>query len=77
VGCFARLGLTEENIDSMRAGDDATVALVPLPAPDQVVQLTASLSGFTAGFAALQERNAAAIALFEELRAAQGGAEQQ
>jgi hypothetical protein len=48
------------------------VALVPLPAPDQVVQLEASLSGFTAGFAALEERNTAAIALFEELRAAQG-----
>ncbi len=72
IGCFARLGLTEANVDAFRSGVDAFVALVPLPAPDQVVQLEASLSGFTAGFAALEERNTAAIALFEELRAAQG-----
>lgn len=72
IGCFARLGLTVANIEALRAGDDAFVALVPLPAPDQVVQLEASLSGFTAGFAALEARNTAAIALFEQLRAAQG-----
>lgn len=74
IGCFARLGLTEDNIAGLRAGSDAFVALVPLPAPDQVVQIAASLSGFTAGFAALEERNTAAIALFEQLRAAQGDA---
>lgn len=72
VGCFARLGLTEENLAAFRAGGDAFVALVPLPAPDQVVELEASLSGFTAGFAALEDRNTAAIALFEQLRAAEG-----
>lgn len=72
IGCFARMGLTEANLASFRAGSDAYVALVPLPAPDQVVQLEASLRGFTAGFAALEERNTAAIALFEQLRAAQG-----
>lgn len=72
IGCFARLGLTAENVAALRAGGDAFVALVPLPAPDQVVQLEASLSGFTAGFAALEERNTAAIALFEQLRAAEG-----
>ena len=72
IGCFARLGLTEDNVAALRAGGDAFVALVPLPAPDQVVQLEASLRGFTAGFAALEERNTAAIALFEQLRAAEG-----
>jgi invasion protein IalB len=75
VGCFARLGLTTANIDALRAGGEAGVALVPLPAPDQVVQLSASLRGFTAGFAALEARNAAAIALFEQLRAAEGAGE--
>lgn len=73
IGCFARLGLTETNITAFRAGEAAFVALVPLPAPDQVVQLQASLSGFTAGFAALEERNTAAITLFEQLRATEGG----
>lgn len=74
IGCFARLGLTEANLAAFRAGGAANVALVPLPAPDQVVQLQASLRGFTAGFAALEARNEAAIALFEQLRAAQGQA---
>lgn len=72
IGCFARLGLTEGNVDAFRSGTDAFVALVPLPAPDQVVQLQASLRGFTAGFEALQTRNDAAMALFEQLRATQG-----
>jgi invasion protein IalB len=66
VGCFSRLGLTEANVDAMRAGATAVVALVPLPAPDQVIQLEASLTGFTAGFAALEERNAVAIELFQQ-----------
>ena len=74
IGCFARLGLTEDNLDTFRAGGDAFVALVPLPAPDQVVQLQASLRGFTAGFEALEERNSVAMALFEQLRAAEGAA---
>ena len=72
IGCFARLGLTEGNLDAFRAGGDAFVALVPLPAPDQVVQLEASLSGFTAGFEALEARNSVAMALFEQLQAAEG-----
>ena len=74
IGCFARLGLTEANLDAFRAGGEAFVALVPLPAPDPVVQLEASLSGFTAGFEALEARNSVAMALFEQLRAAQGEA---
>jgi len=65
VGCFARLGLTASDVDAFRAGGEAFVAIVPLPAPDQVVELSASLSGFTAGFEALQARTAANIALLQ------------
>lgn len=72
IGCFARLGLTEGNLEAFRAGTDAFVALVPLPAPDQVVQLEASLRGFTAGFEALEARNQTALTLLEQLRATQG-----
>ncbi|WP_213683888.1 invasion associated locus B family protein [Roseicyclus sp.] len=68
IGCFARLGLTEEDLTALRRGSRATVALVPLPAPDQLVQISASLSGFTAGFAALEARNDAALSLLEQLR---------
>lgn len=66
IGCFARLGLTEDDLAAMRRGARATVGLVPLPAPDQLVQVAASLTGFTAGFAALEARNAAALALIAE-----------
>jgi invasion protein IalB len=68
IGCFARLGLTEEDLTALRRGSRATVALVPLPAPDQLVQISASLSGFNAGFAALEARNDAALSLLEQLR---------
>jgi invasion protein IalB len=68
IGCFSRLGLTSANLDAFRAGGEANVAIVPLPAPDQIVQLSASLSGFTAGFAALEARNEVARGLFEALQ---------
>ncbi len=68
VGCFARLGLTQADIDAMRAGGDAFVAIVPLPAPDQLVTLEASLAGFTAGFEALEARAAAAAELLNALQ---------
>lgn len=68
IGCFARLGLTEDDLTALRRGSRATVALVPLPAPDQLVQIAASLTGFTAGFAALEARNTAALSLLEQLR---------
>lgn len=74
IGCFARLGLTEEDLTALRRGGRATVGLVPLPAPDQLVQVAASLTGFTAGFAALEARNAAALSLLEELRANEAAA---
>lgn len=67
VGCFVRLGLTEADLAAFRAGNVATVAIVPLPAPDQVVALGLSLSGFTAGFDALEAYNADARAQLEAL----------
>ncbi len=60
IGCFVRLGLTEDDLSAFRNGGVANVTIVPLPAPDQEVVLEASLSGFTAGFAALEARSPAA-----------------
>lgn len=74
IGCFAQLGLTAENLDGLRQGGAAYVAMVPLPAPDQVVELAASLTGFTAGFTALGVRHEAALALLDALRQAEGAA---
>jgi invasion protein IalB len=49
-GCVSRVGFTAEDIATFKAGSAATLRIVPAAAPDQVVELTISLSGFTAGF---------------------------
>lgn len=53
IGCFARLGFTQAEVDAFKAGSAATVAIVPAAAPNEVVALKLSLSGFTAGWNAL------------------------
>lgn len=53
LGCVAQVGFTQEDIDAFKRGANATVTIVPAPAPDQKVQLNMSLSGFTAAFDAV------------------------
>ena len=55
IGCFSRIGLTGDEVASFRKGASARVVIVPAAAPDQTVELKASLSGFTAGCNALVE----------------------
>ena len=50
VGCYARIGFTQAEIDAFKAGANANLQIVPAQAPDQVVDINASLSGFTAAF---------------------------
>ncbi|MGX9354048.1 invasion associated locus B family protein [Roseobacteraceae bacterium S113] len=50
VGCYARLGLTEAEVNSFKRGAKAQVQIRPFAAPDQTVTVDMSLSGFTAGF---------------------------
>jgi len=50
VGCYARIGLTAEDIASYKRGSTAEVTIVPVFAPDQTKALTMSLSGFTKSF---------------------------
>ncbi|MBE9638009.1 invasion associated locus B family protein [Salipiger mangrovisoli] len=50
VGCYARVGFTEEDVSRFKAGKGATITIVPALAPDQKVTLDMSLSGFTAGY---------------------------
>lgn len=50
IGCIARVGFTAEDVDSFRRGAVATWQVVPVAAPDQVIDLTMSLKGFTAAF---------------------------
>lgn len=56
IGCIARVGFTAAEVDSFRRGARATWSLVPVAAPDQVVNLDMSLIGFTAAFAELTEQ---------------------
>ena len=55
-GCVSRIGLTQEDVDRFRRGNVARVRIIPARAPDQQVVLSASLTGFTAGFAAIGTR---------------------
>ena len=50
VGCVAQLGLSQGDIDAMKAGTKATFSLVPARFPDQVLEMEMSLSGFTSGY---------------------------
>ncbi|WP_163850154.1 invasion associated locus B family protein [Pseudooceanicola aestuarii] len=50
IGCFARIGLTADDIASFRNGKEANLTIVPVAAPDVKVRLNLSLIGFTAGF---------------------------
>ncbi len=50
VGCYARVGLTEEDIAAYKAGKSARISIVPAAAPDQVVGVDLSLAGFTASY---------------------------
>ncbi|MEM1388566.1 MAG: invasion associated locus B family protein [Pseudomonadota bacterium] len=50
IGCFARLGFADEDIEAFKAGNVARVIIVPVTAPDQRVSLEISLAGFTAAF---------------------------
>jgi invasion protein IalB len=53
IGCVARIGLTKTDLKKYKEGKSATVIIVPVNAPDSPQNLSLSLSGFTAGYAAL------------------------
>lgn len=50
VGCFARIGFTQEDIDGFKSGGEAFLTIVPAQAPDQRVVIKASLDGFTKAY---------------------------
>ncbi len=50
VGCFAQVGLTQADVNAFKAGAAATLQIVPAQAPDQTVDIKASLTGFTAAY---------------------------
>ncbi len=50
LGCYARIGLTEADVSAFKRGSKATLSLVPARAPEQEINLTLSLDGFTASY---------------------------
>ncbi|MCF3974495.1 invasion associated locus B family protein [Paracoccus salsus] len=60
VGCVSRMGFTKAELTGLKRGAKATVTLLPFGGdPKKPVELTLSLSGFTASFDALSEYAAA------------------
>jgi len=52
-GCYARIGFSNADGCSFNRGSGATVSIVPMIAPDQVVSLNLSLTGFTKAYDAM------------------------
>lgn len=50
VGCFARIGFSQADIDAFKSGGEAFLTIVPAQAPDQRVVIKASLDGFTKAY---------------------------
>lgn len=50
AGCVARFGLTDEQVALLKRGATGVLTIVPAAVPDQQINLTMSLIGFTAGF---------------------------
>ncbi|MGB7241059.1 MAG: invasion associated locus B family protein [Sulfitobacter sp.] len=50
IGCYARLGLTADDINGFKKGNEAVITIVPALAPDQKVEVAVSLEGFTKSY---------------------------
>ena len=59
VGCFSRVGFIAEEVEQFKKGASGQVTIVPAATPNESVDLTLSLSGFTAGWNAVIAANAA------------------
>lgn len=58
VGCISRIGLSETELAPLKRGKTATVSVLPFGVPkEEMVKLSLSLKGFTAGMTALVEAN--------------------
>ena len=53
-GCVARVGFTQAEVNQFKAGNTATLRLVPAAAPEEEVLLSVSLNGFTAALDATE-----------------------
>lgn len=56
IGCYARFRLGPPDVETLKAGSEATIGITPLAAPDQQVRLTSSLIGFTRALEAVSAK---------------------
>ena len=54
-GCFSRFGLTGEELANLKKGANAHITIVSVALPEEPINLTVSLTGFTAAWNALGE----------------------
>jgi invasion protein IalB len=57
MGCIARVGFTQAELDAFRKGSKATISIVHALSPDQEIPLAMSLKGFTATHEAVVRAN--------------------
>lgn len=57
IGCIARIGFTPAEVEAFKKGNKATISIVPVLAPDEKVTVDISLTGFTAGYDAVNAAN--------------------
>ncbi|PHO03914.1 invasion-associated locus B family protein [Rhodobacteraceae bacterium 4F10] len=50
IGCFARIGLTAEEVEAYKAGTNVALTIFPARSPNQPVNVSMSLRGFTAAY---------------------------
>jgi len=56
-GCYARIGFTPLELDSLRRGKVADLTIRAVQAPDQPISIPVSLTGFSDAFRDLQDRS--------------------
>lgn len=59
VGCFSRIGLTQQDLDSYKKGAKGSLTIVAASAPNAPISLPISLKGFTAAYEEVQKNNEA------------------
>ncbi|MBC6443124.1 MAG: invasion associated locus B family protein [Rhodobacteraceae bacterium] len=53
LACYARFGLTSTQVDAMKRGSTAQITVFSIQAPEEPIQLSLSLNGFTAAWNAV------------------------
>ena len=56
IGCIARIGFSQEDVDQMKAGDRAIMSITHIQQPDQALTFPMSLAGFTKSYDELPAR---------------------